>query len=233
MDFARVLEAPSATHLLGTDSLGRDLLSRLLYGAGISLSVGVVAVGISVVIGVFLGAIAGYYGRWIDRLIMNVVDMFLCFPVFFLILAVIAVIGPNIMNIMIIIGLTSWMGTARLVRAEVLSLKEREFILASRALGAGDAWVILRHLIPNAMGPVIVNAILGVSSAILAESALSFLGIGVQPPTPSWGNILMEGKATIGVAWWVLWAPGLMILFTVMAANVLGEELRRNLKGEA
>lgn len=233
MDFSHVLEGPSAVHVLGTDSLGRDLLSRLLYGAGISLSVGVVAVGISVIIGVLLGAIAGYYGRWIDRVIMGLVDIFLCFPVFFLILAVIAIVGPNMMNIMVIIGLTSWMGTARLVRAEVLSLKEREFILAARALGAGDAWVISRHLIPNAMGPVIVNAILGVSSAVLAESALSFLGIGVQPPTPSWGNILMEGKATIGVAWWLLWAPGLMIFLTVIAANILGEELLKTLKGEA
>ncbi len=231
MDFFHVLEAPSAAHWMGTDSLGRDLLARLLYGAGVSLSVGFVAVGLSIAIGVILGSLSGYYGGWTDRLIMGFVDVLLCFPVFFLILAVIAIVGPNILNIMIVIGVTSWMGTARLIRAEILALKERDFILAARALGAGDLWIVTKHLIPNAMGPVIVNAILGISSAVLAESALSFLGIGVQPPTPSWGNILMEGKATIGVAWWLLWLPGLMIFFTVMAANILGEALQEKLKG--
>jgi peptide/nickel transport system permease protein len=226
MDFSKVLEAPSFQHLFGTDALGRDLLSRVLLGARVSLSVGVMAVGLALAVGVLLGALAGYYGGWCDRLLMALVDIMLCFPAFFLILAVIAVLGPNILNIMVIIGLTGWMGTARLVRAEILSLKEREFILASRALGAPGRWIIWRHLVPNSMGPVIVNAILGVSSAILIETGLSFLGIGVQPPTPSWGNILLDGKAALGVAWWLTFFPGIMIFLTVLSANVLGETLR-------
>ena len=223
MDFSKVLEAPSLEHLFGTDALGRDLFYRVLTGARVSLSVGVVAVGLSLLAGVLIGACAGYYGGWCDRLLMALVDIMLCFPAFFLILAVIAVLGPNVWNIMVIIGLTSWMGTARLVRAEILSLKEREFILAARALGAPGPWIIFRHLVPNSMGPVIVNAILGVSSAILIETGLSFLGIGVQPPTPSWGNILLDGKASLGVAWWLTFFPGIMIFLTVLSMNVLGE----------
>lgn len=224
--FSSVLEAPSLHHPFGTDSLGRDLLSRMLCGASVSLSVALVAVGMAVLIGMVLGAVAGYYGGWIDRLLMGLVDVMLCFPTFFLILAVIAILGPSILNIMVIIGLTSWMGTARLVRAEILSLREREFILASRALGAGDGRILFKHLIPNAAGPVIVNAVLGISSAILVESGLSFLGIGVQPPTPSWGNILTDGKSTLGVAWWLTLFPGLFIFLTVLSVNVLGERIR-------
>ncbi|OIO38660.1 MAG: peptide ABC transporter permease [Candidatus Omnitrophica bacterium CG1_02_46_14] len=231
MNFTHILEAPSAYFWLGTDSLGRDLLSRLLSGALISLGVGLLAVGLSILIGMTIGAVAGYYGGWVDKSFVTLVDLMLCFPVFFLILAVIAVLGPNIMNVIIVIGVTSWMGTARLVRAEVLTLKEREFILASRALGAGDSRILFLHLIPNALGPVIVNAILGVSSAILTETALSFLGIGVQPPTPSWGNILMDGKATLGVAWWLTLFPGLMILLTVLSTNVIGEEFHKIIQG--
>lgn len=226
MDFAKVLEAPSLQHVLGTDALGRDLLSRVLVGARVSLSVSAAAVGLSLLVGVLIGAFAGYYGGWCDRLLMALVDIMLCFPVFFLILAVVAVLGPNLWNIMVIIGLTSWMGTARLVRAEILSLKEREFILAAKALGAPGRWIIFRHLVPNSMGPVIVNAILGVSSAILIETGLSFLGIGVQPPTPSWGNILLDGKAVLGVAWWLMFFPGIMIFLTILAINVLGEKMR-------
>ncbi len=224
MDFFHTLEGPSAEHLFGTDSLGRDLFSRVVCGASVSIGVGVVAVGLALLIGVLIGAVSGYYGGWCDRALMSAVDIMLCFPTFFLILAVIAILGPNILNIMVVIGVTGWMGTARLVRAEVMSLKEREFILASRALGAGDRWILWHHLIPNSMGPVIVSAILGVSSAILAEAGLSFLGIGVQPPTPSWGNILMEGKATLGVAWWLTLFPGLMIFLTVLSSNILGEQ---------
>ena len=223
MDFRHVLEAPSLSHLLGTDSLGRDLLARILCGASISLGVGVVAVGVAMIVGTIVGAFAGYYGGWCDRILMAFVDIMLCFPVFFLILAVIAVLGPNILNIMIIIGFTSWMGTARLVRAEVLRLKEREFILAARVLGAGDGWIISKHLLPNAIAPVIVSGILGIPTAILIESGLSFLGIGVQPPAPSWGNILTDGKATLGVAWWLILFPGLMILLTALSVNVAGE----------
>jgi peptide/nickel transport system permease protein len=226
IDIARRLQSPSWAFPLGTDDLGRDVLARIFYGARISLLVGFVAVGISTLIGILLGALAGYYGRWIDALIMRFVDIMLCFPSFFLILAVIAFLEPSIWNIMIIIGLTSWMGVARLVRAEFLSLRERDFVLAARALGARDSRIIFRHILPNAMSPVLVSATLGVAGAILTESALSFLGIGVQPPTPSWGNMLITGKQTLGTAWWLSAFPGLAILITVLGYNLLGEGIR-------
>ena len=226
IDIARRLQSPSWVFPLGTDDLGRDVLARIFYGARISLLVGFVAVGISTLIGILLGALAGYYGRWIDALIMRFVDIMLCFPSFFLILAVIAFLEPSIWNIMIIIGLTSWMGVARLVRAEFLSLRERDFVLAARALGARDSRIIFRHILPNSMSPVLVSATLGVAGAILTESALSFLGIGVQPPTPSWGNMLITGKQTLGTAWWLSAFPGLAILITVLGYNLLGEGIR-------
>jgi len=170
--------------------------------------------------------LAGYYGGWVDLVLMRFVDLMLCFPSFFLILAVIALLEPSIWNIMVVIGVTSWMGVARLVRAEFLSLKEREFVVAARALGSSDMRLILRHLLPNALAPVMVSATLGVAGAILTESALSFLGLGVQPPTPSWGNILTAGKDNIEIAWWLSVFPGLAILFTVMSYNLLGEGIR-------
>lgn len=226
IDIAARLQAPGTDHLLGTDDLGRDVLTRILYGARISLLVGFVAVGIATVIGILLGALAGYYGGWVDSIIMRFVDVMLCFPSFFLILAVIAFLEPSIWNIMIIIGLTGWMGVARLVRAEFLSLRERDFVQAARALGASDGRVIFRHILPNALSPVLVSATLGVAGAILTESALSFLGIGVQPPTPSWGNMLIAGKQTLGTAWWLSAFPGLAILLTVLGYNLLGEGIR-------
>ena len=226
IDLSNRLVGPSAEHPLGTDQLGRDLLSRMIYGSRISLSVGFVAVGISVLIGIALGSIAGYFGGRIDTLLMRFVDIMLCFPTFFLILSVIALLEPNIFTIMAVIGVTSWMGVARLIRAEILSLKEQEFILAARAIGAGSFRIIVRHLIPNAITPVLVSATLGIAAAILVESSLSFLGIGVQPPTPSWGNILTEGKSVLGIAWWLTLFPGLAILITVLAYNLLGEGLR-------
>ncbi len=226
IDIAHRLEPPSLEYPLGTDDLGRDVFSRILYGARISLLVGFVAVGIATVIGIFLGALAGYYGGWVDSLIMRFVDIMLCFPAFFLILAVIAFLEPSIWNIMIIIGLTGWMGVARLVRAEFLSLRERDFVQAALALGASDYRVIFRHILPNALSPVLVSATLGVAGAILTESALSFLGIGVQPPTPSWGNMLIAGKQTLGTAWWLSAFPGLAILITVLGYNLLGEGIR-------
>jgi peptide/nickel transport system permease protein len=201
----------------------------MIFGARISLAVGFVAVGIATVVGVTLGAIAGYFGGKTDALISAFIDIMLCFPAFFLILACVALLEPSITNIMAVIGFTGWMGTARLVRAEVLSLREREFVLAARALGASHARILARHLIPNAMGPVIVTVILGVAGAVLIESALSFLGIGVQPPTPSWGNILTDGKAGLGVAWWLTLYPGLAILFTALGYNLLGEAVRDGL----
>lgn len=222
----KVLEGPSAEHPFGTDQLGRDVLSRMIYGSRISLLVGFVSVGIACLVGVLLGALAGYYGRWVDNLIMRFVDIMLCFPTFFLILAVIAFLEPSIWNIMIVIGLTGWMSVARLVRAEFLSLKERDFTLAEKALGAKDWRIIFQHILPNSLAPVLVAATLGVAGAILTESALSFLGIGVQPPTPSWGNILTAGKDNIQIAWWLSLFPGLAILLTVMAYNLLGEGIR-------
>ncbi len=226
IDAAKVLAAPSAEHPMGTDELGRDVASRMIYGARISLAVGFVAVGIAVAIGILVGALAGYYGGWVDAAAMRFTDIMLCFPAFFLILAVIAYLQPSIWNIMIVIGVTGWMGVARLVRAEFLSLKEREFVVAARAQGIGDARIIFRHILPNAMAPVYVAAVLGVAGAVLTESGLSFLGLGVQPPTPSWGNILTAGKDNIEIAWWLSVFPGLAILATVLAYNLLGEGIR-------
>ncbi len=226
IDIGLRLQPPGLHHWLGTDDLGRDVFARILYGARISLLVGFVAVGIATSLGIVAGALAGYYGRWIDALLMRCVDIMLCFPTFFLILAVIAFLEPSIWNIMIIIGLTGWMGVARLIRAEFLSLRERDFVQAARALGASDARIIFRHILPNALSPVLVSATLGVAGAILTESALSFLGIGVQPPTPSWGNMLIAGKQTLGSAWWLSACPGLAILLTVLGYNLLGEGIR-------
>jgi peptide/nickel transport system permease protein len=221
-----ILLAPSIQHWMGTDGLGRDVLSRMLYGGQISLLVGLVAVGISTSIGIVLGALAGYYRGWVDTIIMRLVDIMLSIPSFFLILAVIAFLTPSIVNIMIVIGLTSWMSVTRLVRAEFLSLTEREFVQASRTLGAKDGRLIFRHLLPNSLTPIIVSAVLGIAGAVLMESGLSFLGLGVQAPQASWGNILTDGKEYIQFAWWLSLFPGLAILITVLGYNLLGEGLR-------
>jgi len=226
IDRKHIFVSPDIHHPFGTDDLGRDVLSRMLWGARISLAVGFVAVGIATLIGIFFGAFAGYYGGWPERIIMRFIDIMLTIPTFFLILAVIAFIEPSIWNIMIVIGLTSWMSVARLVRAEFLSIKEREYVLAAKALGAGDFRIIFRHIMINSMAPVLVSAVLGIAGAVLVESALSFLGIGVQPPTPSWGNILTLGKDNIEIAWWLSVFPGLAILITVLGYNLLGEGIR-------
>ena len=221
-----ILIEPTWQHWMGTDGLGRDVLSRMLFGGRISLLVGLVAVGISTVIGIILGAIAGYYRGWVDTVIMRLVDVMLSIPSFFLILAVIAFLTPSIINVMIVIGLTSWMGVTRLVRAEFLSLSGREFVQASRALGAKDTRLIFTHLLPNSLTPIIVSSVLGVAGAVLMESGLSFLGLGVQAPQASWGNILTDGKDYIQFAWWLSLFPGLAILITVLGYNLLGEGLR-------
>jgi peptide/nickel transport system permease protein len=225
-DVSLKLKSPSFQHYLGTDQLGRDVFSRMLYGSQISLSVGFVAVGISILIGILVGAMAGYKGGWVDSLLMRFVDIMLSFPSFFLILTVVAILRPNIYNVMIVIGITSWEGTARFVRAEFLSLRERDYVQAARALGVKDRRIIFRHILPNALAPVFVTASLGVASAILIEAGLSFLGFGVQPPAPSWGNILTEGRTYIFDAWWLTVFPGLAILITVLSFNLFGEGLR-------
>jgi len=229
IDLKNILQPPSATHWFGTDQLGRDVMSRMIWGSQISLKVGFVSTGIAILIGAILGSVAGYYGRWVDAVIMRFVDIMLCFPTFFLILAVIAFLEPSIWNIMIIIGVTGWMGITRLVRADFISLKERDFVQAARVIGASDARIIFIHVLPNCMASVLVAATLGVAGAILTESALSFLGIGVQPPTPSWGNILTAGKDNIDIAWWLSLYPGLAILVTVLGYNMLGEGIRDSL----
>ncbi|GBE00582.1 dipeptide transport system permease protein DppC [bacterium BMS3Abin07] len=226
IDAGGILSPPASSHWLGTDDLGRDVLSRMIYGARISLLVGFVAVGISLIIGIIFGSVAGYYGGLADRIIMRFVDIMLSIPTFFLILAVIAFVGPGIWNIMIVIGLTSWMGVARLVRAEFLTLRNREFVLSAQSLGLSRTRIMMRHMLPNGMAPVFISAILGVAAAILVESGLSFLGLGVQPPTASWGNILTLGKSNIEIAWWLSVYPGLAILVTVLGYNLLGEGLR-------
>ena len=291
-DTLRAEELPAlGIYILGTDDLGRDVFARMLQGAWVSLTVGFVAVGIAVGIGILLGGLSGYYGRqyiqsghilfwlllvmavvmafqkilsaavvlliaaiagwlwkkrhdrsmsplpvylkWlalptikVDTLIMRAVDIMLCFPSFFLILTVVALLPPSIYNIMVIIGLTSWMGTTRFVRAEFLSLREQDFVAAARALGISDARIIFRHIMPNAVAPVLVSATLGIASAMLTEAGLSFLGFGVPPPHATWGNILSDGKAFIFDAPWLTFAPGLVILIVVLAFNLFGEGMR-------
>jgi len=222
----QVLSPPSGAHWFGTDELGRDVFTRVLYGARISLKVGFIAIGIAIVLGAAVGLAAGYYGGLVDTLLMRSVDIMLCFPAFFLILAIITFLEPSIWYIMAVIGLTGWMGVARLTRAEVLAIREMDYIMAARCIGCSDIRIILRHILPNALSPLLVAATLGIAGAILTESALSFLGIGVQPPTPSWGNILTSGKDYIEFAWWLSLFPGLAILVTVLAYNLLGEGIR-------
>jgi len=220
------LHGPSAAHWLGTDDLGRDVFSRLLLGTRVSLSVGFVAVGIELVIGVTLGLCAGFFGGKLDTLVMRLVDVMLSIPAIFLILAVLAFLGPNIYNVMVIIGLTAWPGLTRLVRGECLSIREREYIQAARLSGISTARILFVHLLPNVISPILVSATLGVGGAILTESALSFLGLGVQPPAPSWGNILSIGRDYLHMAWWLSLFPTVAILVTVLAFNLLGEGLR-------
>ena len=219
-------------YLMGTDELGRDVFARILEGTFVSLTIGFTAVGISMVVGIFFGGISGYYGKVklgfmsVDTLIMRFVDIMLCFPTFFLILTVVALLPPSIYNIMVVIGLTSWMGTARFVRAEFLALRDQDFVAAARAQAIPEWRIIFFHMVPNAIAPVLVSTTIGVATAILTESSLSFLGFGVQPPDATWGNILSDGKGFIFDAPWLTFIPGFTILFVVLAFNLCGEGLR-------
>lgn len=217
---------PSGEHLFGTDEFGRDLFSRALFGAAVSLSVGLFAVLIAISIGSVYGAVAGYFGGWVDNTLMRLVDVIIAFPTFFLMLMLVGIFEADIVFLVIILGLTSWTGTARFIRAEILSLKKREFIQGSHAIGLPDRSIIFRHLIPNAMAPVLVSAALMVGGMIGAEAGLSFLGIGIRPPTPSWGNMISAGQDTLLVAWWVAFFPGVLLALTILCLNLLADGLR-------
>jgi peptide/nickel transport system permease protein len=218
--------APGGAHWLGTDQFARDMLSRIIYGARISLAIGLIAVVIAIVLGSLLGAIAGYLGGKLDAALMRFTDMVMAFPRLVLLIMIIALFDPSITLIILVLGLTQWPGTARLVRGEVLSLREQEYIQAARALGFGRGRIILRHLIPNVLAPVIVAATLGIGNTIVLEAGLSFLGLGVQPPTPSWGTLVADGRQNLIGAWWVATFPGLAIVVTVLAFNLVGDGLR-------
>lgn len=220
------LQAPSSKHWFGTDDVGRDIYSRVLHGARISLSVGFVAAGFAVLVGTVVGAVAGYFGGVVDDVLMRITEIFMAFPTFFLLITVVSLLPRSIFNIMVVIGLTSWPGLARMVRAEFLSLREQDFTEAARAIGASDRRIIFRHILPNAMAPIIVSTSLRIGGAILAESGLSFLGLGVQEPFPSWGNILNRGRNFLRYAPWITMAPGVFIFITVLCFNFIGDGLR-------
>jgi peptide/nickel transport system permease protein len=227
IDYAHTAAPPGAPgHLLGTDAVGRDILARLIYGTRVSLQVGFVAVGIAASLGAAVGLTAGYYGGWVDNVLMRTVDVFLAFPVIVLAIAIIAVLGPSLVNVMIALGLVAWTTYARVLRGQVLVLRELDFVQAARAIGTGDRRIILRHILPNALAPIIVLATVGMAAAIIAEAALSFLGLGVQPPTPSWGSMLNEGRAFLRTAPHISTLPGLAIMLTVLGFNFLGDGLR-------
>jgi peptide/nickel transport system permease protein len=226
-NLALKLTPPSLEHWLGTDNLGRDVFSRMLNGSYISLTVGFIAVAVSLLIGVTVGAVSGYLGGWVDNVLMRIVDAILCFPTFFLILTAVALLGPNILNIIAVIGLVSWTGTARLVRAEFLTLRESEYVRAARTLGQRSLLIIFRHILPNAAAPIIVTAVLGIPEAILTEASLSFLGFGVQPPQATWGNIISDGKTYLLDAWWLIVFPGLAIFVAALSFYLAGDALRQ------
>ncbi|MGL5279884.1 MAG: nickel transporter permease [Cetobacterium sp.] len=220
------LKPPSSQHWLGTDEFGRDIFARLVHGARVSLKVGLIAVGIAIVIGGFLGAIAGYYGGKLDNIIMRVMDIFLAVPSILLAIAIVSALGPNLLNLMIAVSISSIPRYARIVRASVLSIRDQEFIEAARAIGASDARIIFRHIIPNSLAPVIVQGTLGVANAILSTAGLSFIGLGIQPPAPEWGSMLSGGRQYLRYAWWVTTFPGVSIMITILSLNLLGDGLR-------
>ena len=229
IDLVERLQPPGREHLLGTDDLGRDILARMIHGARVSLAVGFVATAIALIVGSFLGALAGYYGGSADWIVSRVIEIVLCFPFLFLVLGIVALFKPSIYTIMIALGLTSWTSEARFVRGELLRIRDLEFAQAARASGARDARIIFRHLLPNALAPVLVSASFGVAVAILTESALSFLGLGVPLPTASWGSMLSQAHEHIEYAWWLILFPGIAIFTTVASFNLIGERFREAL----
>ncbi len=220
------LAPPSSQHYFGTDGYGRDVFSRVVWGSRVSLQIGFGAAGMALVIGIILGSIAGFYGGWVDNLIMRFTDVIMSIPALFLALTIISLFGASLVNTMIVIGIIYWTRTCRIVRGEFLSLRNQEFAEAARTIGAGDFRIILRHLMPNAMAPIIVQGTLFMAQVILIESGLSFLGLGAQPPIPSWGNMLTEGYKFLAVAWWIATFPGLAIFVMVLFFNLLGDGLR-------
>ena len=227
IDFSGRAQPPSAAHWLGTDQLNRDLLSRLLYGARVSLGISVVAVAVAMVVGTAWGAIAGYAGGWTDRILMHVVDAGLAIPRILLLLGVVAFWGTlSVTAIVLVLGLTGWFGASRLVRAEVRATRERDFTAAARAIGASPARVLVRHVLPHAMTPMLVAATLGVGQVVIIEAGLSFLGYGVAPPAATWGSLIRDGRDVLGTAWWLSVFPGTVLAVTVLAINVLGDRLR-------
>lgn len=212
-------------HPLGTDSKGRDMLAMLVSGARISLWVGIIATGIAIIIGTIIGICAAYFGRWVDTLLMRFTDIMMTFPFFLLLVFIVFIFGPSLLMIVVVIGLTGWTGISRLVRSDALSLRTREFVTASRALGASDGWIMFRHLLPNVISLIIVMATLSIPGVILAEAALSFIGLG-DPTMPSWGVVLQSGQQSLDTSWWVAVEPGIMLLLTTLAFNFLGDGLR-------
>ncbi len=220
------LQGPSRAHWLGTDEFGRDIFARLIHGTRVSLQVGIIAVGISIIIGGILGAIAGYYGGKLDNTIMRIMDIFLAVPSILLAIAIVSALGPSIINLMLAISISSVPSYARIVRASVLSIRDQEFIEAAKAIGASNTRIIFKHIIPNSLAPVIVQATLGVASAILSTAGLSFIGLGIQPPAPEWGSMLSGGRQYLRYAWWVTTFPGVAIMITILSLNLLGDGLR-------
>ncbi len=225
-DITQRLQAPGLTHLLGTDEVGRDILSRLIFGARISLLVGVIAVGVSCPVGVLVGVVAGYAGRRTDDVLMRITDIQLAVPTILLAIAVVAVLGPGLWNVILTLSVMGWTLYARLTRGEALTIKSRDFVQAARATGAGDVRIMVRHVLPNVLSPVIVVAVFAVANMIILEATLSFLGLGVEPRVVTWGRMLNGGRLYLSTAWWLTAFPGLAIFVTVLAVNLLGDHLR-------